>query len=559
MSLLSSKIETFIRRNEKRNKHLYADSLKEGMDYVMCPVTGARLSMIKRNYVEGTLGIPYEDFLRRYPNQLMSSMSRSAAIKRGLSVIDTETGLNKHAISVAKSTQSRAEIGEDGLTVNERKGRRTKSTHLSRVDSNGENGYQRLARKRNETILANGLTVQQNALLKAFETKQKSNAPKMNGASKESKKTLTPLIEYLQENQLKFYFDYNEYGLADESRYYYYDLVIPDYRLVVEYNGKAFHPSPNLRKAERDSWRQVFTNKTAAEVDLADAMKAAAIKTKRGFETVYVYEDTATECISHLLDILRNGPPSGDGFIENTEWEILTPQGWKNFKGTIDKGVADLVQIKFEDGNSVEATENHEFFVNGERIKAADLLIGSFIDGYQSQIVEVCFAGESVVYDLVEVSNEQHSFYVNGGVLTKNCDEFAFVQNNIQDAFWTANLPVLSTGGSCIITSTPKSDVDRFAQIYFDAINTKDEWGNENESRLGANGFYALTYKWDVHPDRDAAWENEFRSKLGDQRFEQEMACCAHNTTIKLNKMGTKINTAIGDLFHDLKAGKQII
>lgn len=105
------------------------------------------------------------------------------------------------------------------------------------------------------------------------------------------------------------------------------------------------------------------------------------------------------------------------------------------------------------------------------------------------------------------------------------CDEFAFVQNNIQDAFWTANLPVLSTGGSCIITSTPKTDVDRFAKIYFEAIDTKDEFGNEKPNRLGANGFFALTYKWDVHPERDAAWEVEFRSKLGDQRFEQEMAC----------------------------------
>lgn len=105
------------------------------------------------------------------------------------------------------------------------------------------------------------------------------------------------------------------------------------------------------------------------------------------------------------------------------------------------------------------------------------------------------------------------------------CDEFAFVPNNIQEAFWAANLPVLSTGGSCIITSTPKTDVDQFADIYFQAIDTNDEHGNEIPGGLGKNGFYALTYKWDAHPDRDAAWEEEFRKKMGDKKFDQEMAC----------------------------------
>lgn len=105
------------------------------------------------------------------------------------------------------------------------------------------------------------------------------------------------------------------------------------------------------------------------------------------------------------------------------------------------------------------------------------------------------------------------------------CDEFAFVPNNIQSAFWAANLPVLSTGGSCIITSTPKTDVDQFADIYFNAINTTDDFGNEIEGGLGKNGFYALTFTWDVHPDRDLAWEKDFREKMGDKKFDQEMAC----------------------------------
>ena len=35
------------------------------------------------------------------------------------------------------------------------------------------------------------------------------------------------------------------------------------------------------------------------------------------------------------------------------------------------------------------------------------------------------------------------------------CDEFAFVKKNIQELFWGSILPTLSTGGACIICSTP--------------------------------------------------------------------------------------------------------
>jgi hypothetical protein len=104
-------------------------------------------------------------------------------------------------------------------------------------------------------------------------------------------------------------------------------------------------------------------------------------------------------------------------------------------------------------------------------------------------------------------------------------DEFAFVAPNIGRDFWTAMLPVLSTGGSCIITSTPKSDEDQFAEIYKNALNNTDEYGNPLPGKVGKNGFFPITFKWDVHPDRDEAWETEYRSKLGDAKFRQEMCC----------------------------------
>jgi Terminase large subunit, T4likevirus-type, N-terminal len=103
------------------------------------------------------------------------------------------------------------------------------------------------------------------------------------------------------------------------------------------------------------------------------------------------------------------------------------------------------------------------------------------------------------------------------------CDEFAFVRPTIASEFWTSITPTLSTGGKCIITSTPNSDEDQFAQIWKSACNTFDEYGNETE--LGKNGFKAFKSKWQEHPDRDEAWAAGMRAQLGEERFRREMDC----------------------------------
>ena len=85
------------------------------------------------------------------------------------------------------------------------------------------------------------------------------------------------------------------------------------------------------------------------------------------------------------------------------------------------------------------------------------------------------------------------------------CDEFAFVQPNIAEEFWTSISPTLATGGRAIITSTPNSDEDTFATIWKQAENKFDEHGNEQE--LGSNGFHSFIAHWSEHPDRDEEWK----------------------------------------------------
>jgi hypothetical protein len=104
-------------------------------------------------------------------------------------------------------------------------------------------------------------------------------------------------------------------------------------------------------------------------------------------------------------------------------------------------------------------------------------------------------------------------------------DEFAFVRPNIAAEFWSAITPTLSTGGGCIVTSTPNNDEDQFAQIWAGANNIYDAHGNLRPGGLGKNDFKALLVKWDQHPERDDKWAEGFRAQLGDEKFRREFEC----------------------------------
>jgi hypothetical protein len=97
------------------------------------------------------------------------------------------------------------------------------------------------------------------------------------------------------------------------------------------------------------------------------------------------------------------------------------------------------------------------------------------------------------------------------------------VQPNIADEFWTSISPTLATGGRAIITSTPNSDEDTFANIWKQAEEKFDAHGNEQE--LGVNGFHSFVAEWQEHPDRDEEWKEAEIGRIGEERFRREYGC----------------------------------
>lgn len=105
------------------------------------------------------------------------------------------------------------------------------------------------------------------------------------------------------------------------------------------------------------------------------------------------------------------------------------------------------------------------------------------------------------------------------------CDEFAFVQPNIAEEFWTSISPTLATGGKAIITSTPNSDEDTFATIWKESQDLFDEFGNVKEDNTGRNGFHGFRAEWHEHPDRDEEWKKNELGRIGEERFRREYGC----------------------------------
>lgn len=208
---------------------------------------------------------------------------------------------------------------------------------------------------------------------------------------------------------------------------------------------------------------------------------------------------------------------------KNNRYEVLTTAGFKDFDAVtiIER---ETVMLKLE-RHSIECTPDHQFYsLDSDEWKCCEHLTKGekiqTVDGYDT-VFSVNPAGIQQVSDLVNVE-DVHSFIANG-INVHNCiyaDEFAFVQPRIAKEFWTSISPTLSTGGKCIITSTPNSDEDQFSDIWREANKTIDEYGNQTV--LGKNGFFAFRADWKSHPERSETWAREEQSRIGLEKFKRE-------------------------------------
>lgn len=185
---------------------------------------------------------------------------------------------------------------------------------------------------------------------------------------------------------------------------------------------------------------------------------------------------------------------------------------FRNFDGFSVSKRNDIIELFFENGEWLETTSDHRIYCKEGIKQAKEIKIGDCvvsINGFIEVIYKSKHNRHTRVFDVANVENT-HNFYANN-VLSHNCDELAFVQNDI--AFYRSTYPTIAAGKTTklIITSTPNG-MNLFFKLYTDAKN-------------GKNLFWHYDCLWYKHPDRDEKWKEETIANTSKRQFEIEHEC----------------------------------
>ena len=89
-------------------------------------------------------------------------------------------------------------------------------------------------------------------------------------------------------------------------------------------------------------------------------------------------------------------------------------------------------------------------------------------------------------------------------------DEAAHIEN--MEELWAGLYPTISTGGRCIVISTPKGVGNWFHKTYAEADQ-------------GTNDFFPVRLPWAVHPEHDQEWFEKESKNFSKREIAQEFLC----------------------------------
>ena len=96
-----------------------------------------------------------------------------------------------------------------------------------------------------------------------------------------------------------------EYGLRDMEHgvYYFYDFVIPELALCVEFNGDYWHCNPDIYSSD---YYHTQYELTASEIWDRDRRKREHLFKRRGFDTIIVWEsDDKNQSIIKIMEVVN--------------------------------------------------------------------------------------------------------------------------------------------------------------------------------------------------------------------------------------------------------------
>lgn len=106
-------------------------------------------------------------------------------------------------------------------------------------------------------------------------------------------------------------------------------------------------------------------------------------------------------------------------------------------------------------------------------------------------------------------------------------DEFAFVENNMQEEFFASVYPTISSGQTTkvLITSTPNG-LNMFYKIWTD-------------SEEGKNDYKRIDVHWSQVPGRDEKWKEQTIRNTSEEQFRVEFECVDGSTLVEVRDKET--------------------
>lgn len=203
-----------------------------------------------------------------------------------------------------------------------------------------------------------------------------------------------------------------------------------------------------------------------------------------------------SDLLSHIIKGYTYMITTTNGVFTD-DYEVLTDEGFKDFKGIKQTIVKGYYILNIEQFNSIQTTiicsTDHIFNTLGYGLMSiSDIKPNTYLTEHSLLINKEFIDKEIVLYDLLDVDSTNHTYHINNGISSKNC---AFISNWVE--FSASVLPVISSGktSKLILLSTPNG-LNHFYEYYMGAKNQ-------------TNGFKLFTVKWDEVPNRDEEWLHE--------------------------------------------------
>lgn len=188
----------------------------------------------------------------------------------------------------------------------------------------------------------------------------------------------------------------------------------------------------------------------------------------------------------------------------NSQWQIDTPDGWKDFHSIAKYAPRQLYRVTCENGLSVEVSENHCFIGKNNKEIFAHKSRGKLIQTTNglTRVKSIIKTKIAHVYDVKDVA-DSHVFYANN-IVHHN--------THLLDEFWRSVYPTITSSKTAkiLITSTPNGTGNLYHKIWHGAINKE-------------NNFYPEEVKYEEIPGRDAKFREDAIKELGSfESFQQE-------------------------------------